>query len=78
MKISQYLKLEREKRCLTQEQMAKKIGVNRGTYVTYEKGWVDKKGIKRVPSKATAKRIAKFTGCSTEYVNQLIKKEREE
>lgn len=58
--------------------MAKKLGVNRGTYVTYEKGWVDKKGIKRVPGTTTAKRIAKFTGCSTEYVNQLIKAEREE
>ena len=78
MKISEYLRLERQKRCLTQEEMAQKLGVNRTTYVTYENGWVDNKGRKRVPNQKVAKKIAKFTGCSTEYVNQLIENERKE
>lgn len=79
MKISEYLRLERQKRCLTQAEMAKKLGVTRPTYVTYENAWVDvKKGIKRVPSTKVAKKIAKLTGCSTEYVNQLIENERKE
>ncbi len=78
VKISEYLRLERQKRCLTQLEMAKKLGVNRPTYATYENGWVDGKGRKRVPSSSVAKRIAKFTGCSTEYVNQLIENERKE
>ena len=76
MKISEYLKLERQKRCLFQSEMAKKIGVNRSTYATYENAWVDGKGQKRVPGPIVAKRIAKFTGCSVEYINQLIENER--
>lgn len=78
MKISEYLKLERKKRCLTQAEMAKKLGVNRSTYATYESGWVDKDGCKRVPQSSVAKRIAKLTGCSVEYVDQLIENERRE
>lgn len=78
MKISEYLRLERQKRCLTQVEMAKKLGVNRPTYVTYENAWVDKKGNKRVPSPTVARKIAKLTGCSTEYVNQLIENERKD
>ena len=78
MKISEYLRLERQKRCLSQLEMAKKLGVNRPTYVTYENAWVDKRGYKRIPSPTVAKRIAKFTGCSTEYVNQLIENERKD
>ena len=78
MKISEYLRLERQKRCLTQEEMAQKLGVNRTTYVTYENGWVDSKGRTRVPNQRAAKRIAKLTGCSTEYVNQLLENERKE
>lgn len=78
MKISEYLKLERQKRCLTQKEMGEKIGVNRSTYATYENGWIDSKGNKRVPHPVVARKIAKFTGCSTEYVNQLIENERKE
>ena len=78
MTISQYLILEREKRCLTQDEMAKKLGVNRTTYCTYEKGWTDKNGYKRVPSPKVAKRIAKLTGCSTEYIKELIDNQRKE
>ena len=78
MRISEYLKLERQKRCLTQSEMAKKLGVNRATYATYENAWVDKQGKKRVPEPSVAKKIAKLTGCSTEYVNQLIENERKE
>lgn len=78
MKISEYLRLERQKRCLTQLEMAKKLGVNRPTYATYENGWIDGKGRKRTPSPTVAKRIAKLTGCSTEYVNQLIENERKD
>lgn len=58
--------------------MAKKLGVNRPTYATYENGWVDRKGKKHVPAPGVAKRIAKITGCSTEYINQLIENERKE
>lgn len=78
MKISEYLKLERHKRCLTQEEMASKLGVNRTTYVTYEKSWVDGKGKKRVPGIKVAKKLAKLTGCSAEFINQLIENERKE
>ena len=78
VKISEYLRLERQKRCLTQLEMAKKLGVNRPTYATYENGWIDKNGVKRVPSPTVARRIAKLTGCSTEYVNQLIENERKD
>ena len=78
MKISEFLKLEREKRCLTQQQMAEKLGVNRTTYSSYEKGWVDKKknNYLRVPGLKVRLKIAKLTGCSKEYVNQLIENER--
>ena len=81
MKISAFLKLERQKRCLTQQEMARKIGVNRSTYACYELGLsrsVGKKEYKSLPSPKTANNIAKFTGCSTEFVNQLIDNERKE
>ena len=80
MTISEFLKLEREKRCLTQAQMAEKLGVNRATYNSYEKGWVDKKknNYLRVPGLKVRTKIAKLTGCSKEYVNELIENERKE
>jgi len=76
MTISEYLKMERQKRCLTQEEMASKLGVSRTTYATYESAWVDIRYGKRVPAPRIARKIAKLTGCSTEYINQLIDNER--
>lgn len=79
MKISEFLKQERQKRCLTQADMAKKLGVSRSTYNTYENGWVEKKGekgYKRVPSATVIKKICKLTSCSTEYIHELIENER--
>lgn len=79
MKLSEYLKAERKKRCLKQAEMCKKIGVNRSTYCTYEKGWINPKRQRKVrPSLATAKRIAKFTGASVEYIAELIGNEERE
>lgn len=73
MKISDFLKEQRKARCLTQDQMAKLIGVNRTTYATYENEWKDKKGKLRVPGAKTIKRISKLTGCSISYINKMIK-----
>lgn len=77
MNLAEFLKNERDKRCLNQSEMAAKIGVTRCTYNNYEKGW-QLKGKIRVPSSAIRKKIAKFTNCSTEYINQLIKNSRKE
>lgn len=76
MKISEFLKQERQKRCLTQAEMAKKLGVSRANYTTYENSWVDKNGYKRIPSPTVIKKICKLTGCSAEYVHELIENER--
>ena len=77
MKLSEFLKEERTKRCLTQQEMAACIGVNQSTYATYESGWVNpKRGTKRVPGRITARRIAMFTGKTSEYINELIENER--
>lgn len=77
MKLSEFLKEERTKRCLTQQEMADCIGVNQPTYATYEKAWVNKKtGRKAIPGKITARRIAAFTGKSSEYIKELIENER--
>lgn len=79
MRISEYLKIERNKKGLTQEEMAKKLGVSRCTYVTYENAWFNaKRNIKRVPHPKVAKRIARLTGCTLDYVNTLIENERRE
>lgn len=78
VKISEFLKSERQKRCLTQNEMAEKLGVNRSTYASYELGWIDNKGRKRVPERSVARKIAKLTNCSTEYINELIENERKE
>lgn len=79
MKISEFLKQERQKRFLTQEQMAKKLGVNRTTYATYENGWVDNTtGRKSVPETRVALKIAKLTRCSKTFINELIENERKE
>ena len=78
MKISEFLKQERQKRYLTQEQMAKKLGVNRTTYATYENGWVDNTGRKSIPGARVALKIAKFTRCSKTFINELIENERKE
>ena len=77
MKISEFLKEERLKRCLSQREMADCIGVNQSTYATYESAWLDKKrNQKRVPGYITARRIAAFTGKTSEYINELIENER--
>ena len=77
MKISEFLKEERQKRCLSQREMADCIGVSQPTYATYESGWVNpKRGQKRVPGYITARRIAAFTGQTPEYINELIENER--
>ena len=77
MKISEFLKEERQKRCLTQSEMADCIGVSQSTYATYENAWVNRRrNQKRVPGWITARRIAAFTGQSPEYINELIENER--
>lgn len=79
MKLSEYLKAERKKRCLTQGEMCKKIGVNRSTYCTYEKGWYNPTRKRKVkPSLVTAKRIAKVTGASVEFIAELMDNEERE
>ena len=78
MKISEFLKEERTKRCLTQQEMADCIGVSQSTYATYESAWVNpKRNQKRIPGKITARRIAMFTGKTSEYINELIENEKE-
>lgn len=77
MTISEFLKAERTKRCLSQSEMAECIGVNQPTYATYENAWVDKKRNQvRVPGLITARRIAMFTGTTPELINELIENER--
>lgn len=79
MKISEFLKEERQKRCLTQREMADCLGVNLSTYVCYENAWKNKKrNQKRIPGLITARRIAMFTGKSSEFINELIANERSE
>lgn len=78
-RISVFLKNERKKRCLTQAEMAERLGVNRSTYVTYENGWYDsKKSYKRVPGIKLVKRIAELTGYSATHIQKLIENERKE
>ena len=79
MGIAEFLRQERYKRCLSQEEMAKKIGVSRAVYVTYENAWVNPKTNKvSVPGREVTKRIAKFTKTAPEYVLKLIENERRE
>lgn len=79
MRISEFLKEERQKRCLSQREMADCIGVCLSTYVCYENAWENKKRKqKRIPGYVTARRIAMFTGKSSEYINELIENERSE
>lgn len=77
MKISEFLKEERLKRCLTQREMADILGISLSTYVCYENAWHNKKrNQKRIPGYLTARKIAAFTGVSSEYINELIENER--
>lgn len=77
MRLSEFLKEERQKRCLSQREMADCIGVCLSTYVCYENAWKNKKrNQKRLPGCITARRIASFTKQSSEFVNQLIENER--
>lgn len=78
-KISDFLKAERKKRCLTQQEMADKLGINRSTYVTYENGWNDaKKGYKRVPGIKVVRKLSELTGYTTIHIQKLIENERRE
>ena len=79
MKLSEFLKNERTKRSLTQDEMAKGIGITRTYYATLESGWFNKKrktktnaGIK------TVRKIADFTGVTPDYVRMLVMNEKGE
>ena len=79
MKLSEFLKSERLKRNLTQAEMADAIGITRPYYTTLETGWTNKKR----PTKSgagikTIRKIAEFTGASTDYVRMLIMNEKGE
>jgi len=77
MTISEFLKQERTKRCLTQREMADCLGISLSTYVCYENAWENKKRKqKRTPGRITARRIASFTGQTSEFINDLIEQER--
>ena len=77
MKLSEFLKSERIKRSLTQEEMAKGIGITRPYYSSLETGWFNKKRKTNAGIK-TVRKIAEFTNVSTDYVRMLIMNEKGE
>lgn len=76
MTLSEFLKEERLKRCLTQKEMAELIGVSRSVYNLYEKGNTYYNGKVRVPTIAVRKRIAIVTQKTPTFINDLIKNSR--
>ena len=79
MKLSEFLKNERTKRCLTQDEMAKGIGITRTYYATLESGWFNKKrGVRTSAGTKTVRNIADFTGVTPDYVRMLILNEKGE
>ena len=53
------LKMQREKTCLTQRQIAEKVGITERSYQRYENG-------ERTPSAPTANSIARALGTTSE------------
>ena len=79
MKLSEFLKNERTKRSITQEEMAKSIKVTRPYYATLESGWFNKKRNTRTKAGLkTIRKIAEFTGVTPDYVRMLIMNEKGE
>lgn len=71
MNLGDRLKELRKKRKYSQEDLAKIIGINRGTYGQYEIG-------RRNPDYETLKKLAEFYGVTTDYLLGLEKKEKED
>lgn len=79
MKLSEFLKNERTKRSLTQEEMANGIGITRTYYATLESGWFNKKReTKSVAGVKTIRKIAEFTNVTPEEVRTYIQNEKGE
>lgn len=77
--ISDFLVNERKKRCLTQAEMAEKLGVTRCYYVMLEKGYkIDGRSKKVTPGRELIKKIAELTGYTIESIYGLIQKEKKE
>ena len=77
MKLSKFLKIERYKRALTQKEMANLIGVNRATYVSYERDlyrdhgtrkiYPGLKPIQKIASKLANEKDVFFIGRNIDY-----------
>lgn len=79
MKLSEFLKNERTKRSLTQQEIANGIGITRTYYATLESGWFNKKrNTKTNAGIKTIRKIAEFTGVTPDYVRMLILNEKGE
>lgn len=79
MNLSEFLKNERLKRSLTQEEMAKGIGITRTYYATLESGWFNKKrNVRTHAGIKTVRKIAGFTGTTADYIRMLIMNEKGE
>ena len=75
MNLSEFLKKFREKRMMTQEEMAKGIGISRTYYATLETGWFNKTRNKPTSlGLQTIRSIAFFTGKTPDYIRKLINK----
>lgn len=77
MKLSKFLKMERYKRALTQKEMANLIGVNRATYVSYERDLYRDHGTRKIyPGLKPIQRIAELTGNPIEYIVAMVESEK--
>ena len=73
--FSEFLLNERKKRCLTQLEMAEKLGVSRSYYVILENGYVRKgETSKAAPGREFIKKLSELTGFSTEAIYEIAQK----